>query len=137
MEFRQYHPDDLLSILDLGQMCRLGYDTLKDIDESLTWTVVHNNEVLGCGGFRRFWGGVYEAWLIAKSYQIFFDHKIATIKGIKKIFNELSWHRLQATILQGNNRDETFIKFLGFEYEGYMNKFGPDERDYLLYAMVK
>jgi|SRR5215469_3624610 len=138
MTFRQYLKGDLFQVIDKDAVVKFEVPFIDDIDESLSWTATNGNFfVLGCGGFRRYWSGVFEAWLAVKSSDIAYQHKIQMVRFIKQRFKELSAHRIQATISSKRIVDIDFIQYLGFQREGMLRKYGPDKSDYYLYALVK
>jgi hypothetical protein len=137
MILRAYEKNDIWEILDRQIISKLGFNLIEDINEDLTWTVIHDHFIVGCGGFRPFWNGVYEVWLAAKSPEFFFKHKIAVTKLIRQQIAFVNAHRLQATSLEKNIKDTRLLRFLGFEIEGILKKYGPDKSDYFIWGLTK
>lgn len=140
ISFRRYYQGDILSIADTETLAKYGISPFSGIDEDTHWTAIEDNIIIGVGGFRRFWQGVYEAWIFPKSYEIFYKHKIIAIKYIKKQINwfcPMTAHRIQATIVCTGVHDERLIKFLGFKFEGILSKYGPEKQNYLMFARTE
>lgn len=137
MEFRRYVEGDMEKIWRKDLIEELGFTTTYCVDIDLTWTAFINEEIIGLGGFRKYWQGVYECWIMVKSPEAFYNYKIEVIKFIKRQFDSLEAHRLQATSLVENQKDARLLQFLGFELEGVLNKYGPDRQDYLMWALVE
>jgi len=136
MVFRKYYPHDLWYVLNRDTVAKLGFSTEDNVDSHTNWTAISGRRILGCGGFRKFWRGVYECWLAAE-YKDFYLHKYQAIHFIQRKLDEFNAHRLQATIIESSPRDIHFAEVLGFSYEGHLRKYGPDGQTYVMYSLVK
>ena len=96
--------------------------------------------VIACGGVAcAAWKGFGEFWLIPSIYvpqypkTVFKAARTFIIDAIEK----MDLHRVQATIRATDLTAIGWIEHLGFEREGLMRKFGPNQEDQYLYARVK
>lgn len=139
MEFRPYIVGDLEQIFTLDVVKRFDFTVPFDtkITTTSAWTGIEGGQVMGCGGFNRFWNGVYEAWVIAKSPEIFQRYKIGAVRFIKKRIKELPAHRIQATIAADSILDNKFVQHLGFRFDTILDWYGPGKENYYLYSLVK
>jgi RimJ/RimL family protein N-acetyltransferase len=127
------------------------YDLTKDKDlctramayENLTsWTFVDVEdgvikEYVAVGGVLPLWDRVGGAWMISTDVLPKHGKEISLI--IADIFDRLfktDYDRIQATVLVGFDVGSKWVERFGFEFEGCMRKWGPDGRDYNLYARV-
>lgn len=120
------------------QLCSrvMGYENLT------SWTFVdvvdgEIREYIAVGGVLPLWERVGGAWMVSTDELPRFGKEISLI--IADIFDRLfktDYDRIQATVLSGWEVGEKWVTRFGFEYEGCMRKWGPDGRDYNLYARV-
>tara|TARA_R110002126_G_C10287404_1_gene485684 strand:- start:51 stop:491 length:441 start_codon:yes stop_codon:yes gene_type:complete len=87
-------------------------------------------------GLAPMWDGVAEAWFIpTKDMQ---KKKIQTIRLVRReldaAIQRLKLRRVQAAVRSDFAGAHKLAKFLGFESEGLMKKYGPDGLDYERYA---
>ena len=130
MRIRPYIQGDVIEVIGKDLMIKFEIPFVDSIDSGLAWTFLNGDYfIVGVGGFRRFWSGVYEGWLAARSYEVFFQHKLQVIKFIKNQITKLNAHRIQATILSDSSRDRSFVEFLGFHYEATLLSYGPDKKN--------
>jgi hypothetical protein len=94
-----------------------------------------NGEIIGCGGIRRLWDGVGEAWGVPS--KIIGKHGKAVYGAVQEFFEKHrnEFHRIQATA--GFDKAAQFLESLGFEYEGTLRKYGPSGTDFRMYAIVR
>lgn len=103
------------------------------------FSAVRDGRILGCAGVAKLWHGVGEAWTVlgpeACTCGFWFHRTVRRMLG--DIIDELGLIRLQAMVLADSERNNKWIKRLGFSFEGRMPKFGPDGKDYNRYAIVR
>lgn len=97
-------------------------------------TIFFHNEPIAIIGVVYFWTGVGELWSL-------FDEKSRSIPATM-LRTGLSYcdiatrylhlHRLQITVRTDDNRAIRYAEHLGFKTETVMQKYGPDQIDYLL-----
>lgn len=106
-------------------------------DQSFTLKI--NGEAVACGGILPMWHGVGEGWVLA-SHKIH-GHTISIPRIIYDILDELmdkhGYWRIQGATLANWKQGLRFARFLGFEKEGLMKRYGPGGEDYVRHARVK
>jgi len=104
----------------------------------LSFTAIHDDNIIASGGFKLLWQGVAEIWFLASNR--FHDHKKTIIKLVKvKIEEVVLEHRLvrlQTAVRTDWPQAQRFAQFFGLENEGLMKKYGPDGTDYFRYSRV-
>lgn len=100
------------------------------------------DKVLAMGGIVELWHGVGDAWTIfalcMHEHWWLWPHIHRMVKvAIKGFFDDAGGHRLQTAVLAGWKQGQEWLYRLGFHFEGMMEKYGPDRRDYERWAMVK
>lgn len=63
--------------------------------------------------------------------------RLAIIKAFKKALAELPFRRIQAKVKDDFIVGKNFVQKLGFEAEGVMRNFGPNNTDYVLYSLLR
>lgn len=111
-------------------------NTRMVVENSIAFSALDGERVIGCGGVIRQWHGVGTLWLMASSE---FKHHPRTILRIafdmvEKIRVRGNFHRLQAYVAAEDSRHIRFMEALGFTFEGKLVKHTVDKRDHLLYA---
>lgn len=101
-----------------------------------------NEKIIACGGLILIWGeggGVGEAWLLTTADVQ--DSPLAFTKAVRAAMssnmNAYNLHRVQCTVDVDFKMGIRWIKMIGFQNEGIMTKYGPDQRDYLRFAVIK
>ena len=99
------------------------------------YTFFNSGKIVGIGGLIDRWEGRAEALLLkAKSVSL---RDLVEIRRFALNLIDTSPHRrVEATISVDDSRLD-WIKSLGFKQEGYMEAFGIDGKDHVLYAKVK
>ena len=103
------------------------------------YVAMYQDIIAAIGGISLLWDGVAEAWFVLGVKGQEFPYRMAKIvkKMIMTMIEENNLFRLQASICSNDEKAVRFIKWLKFEEEGIMKKFGPDGADYIRYAWVK
>lgn len=100
------------------------------------YAFMERGEIYAIGGILPVWEGVGEIWLIptrlAKTKPVSLARHIKL--GLLDMEKSLELRRLQAVVRCGFDRGHDLVKFLGFQSEGVMRKYGPDGEDYERYA---
>lgn len=103
-------------------------------------SLFYNDNFVGSGGIHPVSKKVGMVWLFTTPY--FIKYRKTAIRLIKenisKWFEIKGYHRIQATVLKGNEIAEKFIEYLGFRCEtpDGMEKFTDDGANHKLYARV-
>jgi len=103
------------------------------------YAVTLGDTVVAIGGVSILWEGVGEGWFIIGNIGKLFPTRLARLvkNMITKLIEENKLFRLQASVCKNDKKAVRFIRWLKFEEEGIMKKFGPDGVDYFRYAWVK
>lgn len=85
------------------------------------------------------WKGFGEYWLVPSVHvQKYMKTLYQSAKAfIDDTVDKLGLYRVQATIKEDDHVSIRWIEHLGFEREGLMRKFGPNQENQYLYARVK
>jgi len=104
-----------------------------------SWTAIAQGKVICIFGIRYMWSGVAEAWLLT-GHGIE-KNSISLVKGARVLLDEtieeMQIRRLQIAVKSTNKTAYNFAKFLYFNVEGVMKKFGPDGEDYYLMTRIQ
>lgn len=114
-----------------------SYASKLQIDD-LSHTYISNGHVIAVGGVAPLWPGVGEGWVVCSAKV--FDHGVGVARSTRGLLDEMAanhnFHRIQSAVLTGNERLERFAKFLGFQREGIMRRYGTDQKDYAIFARI-
>ena len=128
IDYQQDHLHDLMDgPLNDGAVKNIGY--MKD------WA-----ETLQQPGFVDMWPGVGEAWFIASNKIHEYPRKFirfAKTDVMQRVIDENGLWRVQAVCKSDWPVALKFARFMGFEVEGVMRKYGPEGMDYTRVAWVK
>jgi|TARA_Y100000296_G_scaffold75841_1_gene95931 RimJ/RimL family protein N-acetyltransferase len=106
-------------------------DALKYNGATFSW--FDRPDVVGICGVMPYWNGVGEAYMFLS--EKFKKNKIRCIKDIKyylnMIANEFKFHRVDCHVIKEFENAVKFAKYLGFEEEAVLKKFGPNKEDYV------
>jgi len=98
--------------------------------------IMDKGEVYAVTGLAPVWDGVAEAWFIPSKFMD--RRKISVIRVVRKELESaivrLKLRRVQAVVRSDFRDAHKLAKWLNFESEGLMRKFGPDGLDYERYA---
>lgn len=141
-----YKPEHLHELmagrLNSGAPENIGY--MKEYAEELqhpdwSYSVIHNGHLVLCCGIVPMWAGVGEVWFIASN--LIHTHKIPFIRFARQKMMEVveanSLIRVQGVVKVGWDTALRFSKFMGFETEGIMKKYGPEGADYYRISWIK
>jgi hypothetical protein len=102
------------------------------------WTGFSDDAPAACGGIVTHWQGVGEAWLFTSD--LIMRHKIAFCCAARFFLDAMQqdggFHRISACVNVDHPHD-SMMKFLGFQFEGLMEQYGPDRANYALYARLR
>ena len=111
-----------------------------NIENGTAFSALSEGVVIGCGGIRKHWTGLGEAWAIygngcIQKYvkELLYWSRVVIGQSIK----DLDLCRVQASSRVDFPGSGLWLKHLGFEIEGLMSKYNPDGTDAYLFAMVK
>ena len=141
-----YHPT-LVRMMDIREHDQVFFKRIENYPDIIkgysvmgpSYIAVHHGRPLAVFGCIPLWTGVGEAWLIT-------DKDLSSIarpfhRVTKKMFDifmaELNLVRLQVTVHSSNLQAVKWIKTLYFKEEGRLEKYGPDGKDFFMYARIK
>lgn len=92
--------------------------------------------VKACGGIWIFWPGTAEGW-VRVNIPCFPSVVIKIKKVMMEWAEEHHLNRIQAPVETGWKTGEKFLKWVGMKAEGVMERYGPNDIDYTMYAWVR
>ena len=118
----------------------VDYDGLAE-DLTYSIAVFDGDRVIACGGVRKVFDGVGEAWSVL-SDEALRDHPMAVTRHAKKLLDRAQedgkFKRLQALCLDENIAAHNWLRRFGFELEGLHPNAGPGgEGTYCTYGRVR
>ena len=103
------------------------------------YTLFINDHIIGCGGLVHMGWKRAEAWLLLSG--LVYDYPRIAAKAIIENFNDLikehKLKRIQALVHPDFVLGKQFIERLGFEAEGTLRAFGPNNEDLIMYARIE
>jgi RimJ/RimL family protein N-acetyltransferase len=107
-------------------------------DGGPAYTLIMDDQVVGCAGVVLLEWGRGEAWTLLSS--LFYRYKLTAIRFIKKYLQRIAedeeLKRVQAQVRCDFEAGKRFIEFLGFEREGVLRRFGPNSEDIVMYSKL-
>jgi RimJ/RimL family protein N-acetyltransferase len=141
--YRPYRKGDIyqiaLATYEQKYVDFFGYEGLEErFLPNWAFTVIKDNNVVGCGGIYIYWEGVAEVWLfLSTHFKLNYIRPVIMIKHLlDELVKENNLIRLQASISAELTTNIRFIEWLGFKREGLQEKFGPWHDDHILYARI-
>mgnify|MGYP005628823627 FL=1 len=139
LKVRPYREEDVYNIdLDyqFGEESRKGLLGHRNI---VAFTLEDSGTILAVGGVHVMWFGAGEGWVLVSPECLDVPASFAryTRRAFDGILQETQLRRVQASIHVDDNRAYRFARWLGFEDEGLMRKYGVDGDDYFRMARVQ
>lgn len=142
---RPFDPSELIYFqLREEQQDRMTVSMLQQADMIKSYSVnnisvYYEDKLLYVGGLVPMWENVAEGWLLVSDAfpELFKKEPKTFIKGMRACFEALPFNRIQTPVREGFEQGKRLMKSMGFEEEGLMRKYGPDQRNYHRYALVK
>jgi hypothetical protein len=134
-----FEPQHLLMLKDIEGRLGEGAEKEGEIHKRRgpCSTILIDDEIAACGGIHMFWKGTGEAWM-AISRRHIGGHLFKSIRNILDYWIACGpIDRVQAVTTTGWAEGERTMKFLGFEFEAVLHKFGPNGADKSLYARIR
>jgi hypothetical protein len=143
LDYEEAHLYELMDgDLNDGAVKNIGY--MRSYAETLqqpgwSYTLIENGYILRCCGIVDMWPGVGEAWFIASSkihenVRPFIRFAKTDVMDVVVEQNKL-W-RVQGVCKADWPAARRFARLMGFEEEGLMRKYGPEQADYMRIAKV-
>lgn len=117
------------------------YEIAKQSDRELSFTFIDSEDsyIAFCLGVKKLWNGVGEAWSLCNEgiHKYIRELLYYSRLYIDKAFNDYGFHRLQAHVRADWIKSIMFDEKLGFVEEAFLEKYGPNGEDYILFGRVK
>lgn len=135
-----FDPEHLIGFDDMEEKYTKRVDVVKIGEfhkkQGPSYSYEVNGIIVMCGGIHRYWEGMGEAWMcIRNNYAGPSVLKVAR-DHLTFMINKNNFNRVQAITIPGGKWART-MKFLGFNLETYMRKFGPEGIDKALWSRIK
>lgn len=115
----------------------LTKDYLRSYLQGPGWTLFHGDDRICSMGVITPWPGMGELWMAFYTDDLA-PHARALLKyGRRALTVFASYRRLQATVRADRPKWIRFAQQFGFQYEGTLDKFGPEGADYFMMARIK
>ena len=102
------------------------------------FTMLDDGKPVMCAGVYIFWPGVGEAWMHLSPW--FYAHVKTVYREVREILEQIiatkGLRRVQCPIRADMEANMNFVEHLGFKIEGILHRWGPEDKDYLQYALV-
>lgn len=145
---KPFQAEDMMAIIEMGikedGIKYYGHGTLEDLareteKDGLSITGIVNDEIVGCGGIRKFWDGVGEVWLMLSPQTSMYPIRTyECIKnGLQKLIDENDFRCIFAYGRIGFTKAHTLFRHLGFKAKGKIERYTPDDVDCIIYALIK
>lgn len=138
MHIVPFRPEHLNGLVNVSEPELQGVKVEASLADSIGWTGMENDEVLGIIGVKILWAGVGDAWAVftpqAQKYMLSISRKAK--RGINTFMEEQKLVRLQTVVRVGNAVALRWAQWLGFHTEGYMEWYYGG-MDYLIMAKLK
>lgn len=101
-------------------------------------TARKNGKIIVMGGVTIMWPGVGEGWIMLSKHAHKTPVTVAKYAGdvFDVIMKNANLTRVQASVIVTDPKAVRFAKWMGFDNEGIMKKYGPDGSDYYRMARV-
>jgi hypothetical protein len=110
---------------------------LEHVSKAKTaWTIFYRGKPALVMGLEYKWDTNYEAWLVPGELSI--EHGALLTRGARRFFDKigakLGLLRMQIVVCVDREKAVQWARFLKFEREGLMRRYGPEGKDYYMYA---
>lgn len=106
--------------------------------QKTAWTIFYKSQPALVMGLEYKWQTNYEAWLVPGKLSI--EHGSLLSRGAKRFFDKigskLGLRRMQIVVCVDREKAVQWARFLRFEREGLMRCYGPEGKDYYMYARI-
>lgn len=114
-------------------------DRLEHVAQQKTaWTIFYKGDPALVMGLEYKWDTNYEAWLVPGKLAI--EHGSHLSRGARRFFDKigakLGLRRMQIVVCVDREKAVQWARFLKFEREGLMRSYGPEGKDYYMYARL-
>ena len=100
-------------------------------------TAFYEDKPIAAAGVIPIWGGVGQGWVIVDEHA---PEKFSLVRamrrGMRDIVANAPFHRVQADVRKAFPQGQKFLRMLGFTYEGPLDAYSVDGKDYERFAFV-
>lgn len=139
-----YQPGDIYKLQNMKSFFHAQANIKENVEELCNHpnahirTVTDKTGVISILGGSLLWAGTMDIWSV--SGDGINKHPISYVKVSRALLDRLqvvlNIRRFQAAGLCGNPQLDKWFETLGFKREAVMQKYGPDGKDYFLWARV-
>jgi len=101
--------------------------------------MLDGGEFVGAGGVTQHWPGRAEAWLMLRP-DLTRKQKVRALRRCQEklaaLQSDPAYRRIEMYVRAASGWNLSFAKTMGFEIEGYLNRWGIRGEDYCLFARV-
>lgn len=135
-KIKTYAPGDVFNLDAIEKEFDLReQDSLALSRNVNAYSVFDRGRIVAVFGFSRIFAHSYELWTLLSAELR--ETPLATCKVCKNVLRSIPVAtRIQMTTRADLRCGERWAKFLGFEKEGVMKRYGPDGADHILYARI-
>jgi hypothetical protein len=109
---------------------------VRALKNEYAYTGVADGQVMVCAGVMPMWEGRGQAWCYLSRDSG--RHLVAITRAVRRFLDIAPFVRLEMTVDCSFDAGHRWARMLGFKCEAErMVAYGPDDRDYALYARVK
>lgn len=138
MKIERFKPHHLEELRDAVPFSATDEDVAALLDRGIAFTGFIEGRGVAIAGIYKLHGKVGQAWALfspeALSQPIALTRAVAA--GLLWATAELGRERVQLTVVDGHLAGHRFAKFLGFEVEGFMKKYGLNGEGHWMYARI-
>ena len=102
------------------------------------FSLVTNGHLIFSAGVYPVWNGLGEAWVIPRD--LVKPYRKQVVKYVRNylraLIDENGYRRVQSTVRADFDVGQRFMEFLGFKKEAFLESYGPDGADHILYAIL-
>jgi hypothetical protein len=136
-EITPYQPGDAEEMIQFESL--FYQKMIRQLPSRPAYTARFNGKVFVCGGVKRFWPGVGEAWAHISPDICLYKRQLLT--GLRKYIDHImtteEFWRIQAVVRSDFPAALRLARHLGFTLEAKMEGYGIDKVDCYLYSKVK
>ena len=87
-------------------------------------------------GLQELHDGVAEAWAVLGEHAHLYGNVGRTVRALLEPQLE-NYHRIHATVRSNESKSIRFLEYLRFKREAWLEQYGADRHDHILYALVR
>ena len=100
-------------------------------------TAFHGSRPIAAAGVVPIWPGMGQGWVIVDNGA---PEKFSLVRAMRRGMRDIAkngpFHRIQADVRRDFDKGQKFLRMLGFTYEGPLDAYSEDGKDYERFAFV-